>query len=52
MVRISQLTVALRLLVCAARTASAMVRELPIRTIVFSSPQPIVIDVLAMTKAS
>ena len=43
----SQLTVALRLLVCAARTASAIVSELPIRTAVLNRPHEIAIDLLA-----
>ena len=51
-VRISQTTVACRLLNCAARTASAIVSELPMSTTVFSAPQKSVIDVLAATNAS
>ncbi len=52
MVRISQLTVQRRLLVCAARTPSAIVSELPMRTTVLSAPHRRSMDVLAATKAS
>ena len=48
----SQLTVALRWLVCAARTASAIVSELPISTTVLNSPHEMAIDLLAATNAS
>ena len=48
----SQLTVALRWLVCAERTASAMVSELPMRTAVLNSPHEMAIDLLAWANAS
>ena len=48
----SQLTVALRWLVWAARTASAMVSELPISTAVLNRPHEIAIDLLAWANAS
>ena len=38
-VRISQMTVAVRWLVCAALTASAIVSELPMSTAVLSAPR-------------
>ena len=51
-VRMSQLTVARRLLVCAARTASAIVSELPISTAVLRAPQKMSIELLAAANAS
>ena len=52
MVRISQFTVAWRLLVCAPRTAIAMVSELPISTAVLRPPQNSDSDRLASANAS
>ena len=52
MVRRIQPTVALRLLVWAARTPMAIVSELPMRTTVLSAPQKSVIDELAARNAS
>ena len=48
----SQLTVALRWLVWAERTASAIVSELPMRTAVLNNPHEMAIDLLAWANAS
>ena len=51
-VRISQVTVAFRWLVCAHRTAMAIVRELKISTAVLRAPQKISSERLASANAS
>ncbi len=52
MVASSQFTVALRWLVWAARTDSAMVSELPMSTTVLTRPGTMAIDLLAAANAS